>query len=49
MGVLRHRRRESLMTVVDSQNYSVLQLVNFIGESFLWGSKQYISVASIEG
>jgi hypothetical protein len=33
-----------LTTVVDSQKYSVLQLVNFIGESFLWGSKQYISL-----
>ena len=33
-----------MTTIVDSHDYSLLQLVDFIGESFLWGSKQYISL-----
>lgn len=33
-----------MATIVDSHNYILLQLVDFIGESFLWGSKQYISL-----
>jgi hypothetical protein len=33
-----------LTTIVDSHDYSLLQLVDFIGESFLWGLKQYISL-----
>ena len=33
-----------MTTIVDSHDYSLLQPVDFIGESFLWGSKQYISL-----
>jgi hypothetical protein len=33
-----------LTTFVDRHDYSLLQLVDFIGESFVWGSKQYISL-----
>jgi len=43
-GPKTYRRRETLTTIADSHDYSLLQLVDFIGESFLWGSKQYISL-----
>jgi hypothetical protein len=35
--------RQSLTNIVDIYSYSLLQLVDFIGEHFMWGSKQYIS------
>jgi hypothetical protein len=43
-GPKTYRRRETLTTFVDSHDYNLLQLVDFIGESFVWGSKQYISL-----
>ena len=30
--------------VVDMHSFNVLQLVNFIAEHFMWGSKQYITL-----
>jgi len=33
-----------LTTTVDRHDYSLLKLVDFIGENFVWGSKQYISL-----
>jgi hypothetical protein len=33
-GPKTYRRRETLTTIVDSHDYSLLQLVDFIGESF---------------
>ena len=37
-------RSRHLITTVDSENYSLLQLVDFIGSEIVWGSKQYISL-----
>ena len=39
-----YRKRETLTTTVDRHDYSLLKLVDFIGENFVWGSKQYISL-----
>ena len=33
-----------MTTTVGSHDYRLLKLVDFIGESFVWGSKQYISL-----
>ena len=37
------KRKESVTAIVDSHSYRFLQLVDFVGERFVWGSKQYIS------
>lgn len=29
--------------IVETRNYSLLQLVNFVVEHYMWGSKQHIS------
>ena len=42
-GPKTYKRRESLTAIVDRHNYSFLRLVDFVGEHFVWGSKQYIS------
>ena len=43
-GPKTYRKRETLTTTVDRHDYSLLKLVDFIGENFVWGSKQYISL-----
>jgi len=49
-GPKTYRKRETLTTIVDSHDYSLLKLVDFIGENFVWGSKQYISLwRAVEG
>ena len=32
-----------MTAIVDRHSYDFLQLVDFVGESCVWGSKQYIS------
>ena len=36
--------REFLTKIVDRHSFSLLQLVDYIGEHFVWGSKQYITL-----
>ena len=43
-GPKTYRKRETLTTTVDRHDYSLLKLIDFIGENFVWGSKQYISL-----
>ena len=43
-GPKTYRKRETLTTTVDRHDYSLLKLVDFIGENFVWGSKKYISL-----
>ena len=37
------KRKESVTAIVDRHSYGFLQLVDFVGERCMWGSKQYIS------
>ena len=37
------KRKESVTAIVDRHSYGFLQLVDFVGERCVWGSKQYIS------
>lgn len=43
-GPKTYKRKESLTAIVDRHSYGLLQLVDFIGEHFVWGSKKYISL-----
>ncbi|RLN28966.1 hypothetical protein C2845_PM05G16770 [Panicum miliaceum] len=43
-GPKTYRKRETLTTTVDGRDYSLLKFVDFIGENFVWDSKQYISL-----
>lgn len=43
-GPKTYRTRETLTTTVDMHSYGLLQLVDYIGDRFVWGSKQYISL-----
>ena len=43
-GIKRYRGSENLTTTVDISSFTLMQLVNFIGAEFVWGSKQFISL-----
>ncbi|WVZ73795.1 hypothetical protein U9M48_022066 [Paspalum notatum var. saurae] len=43
-GPKTYSRRQTLTTTVDVNGYGMLQLVDYIGERFMWGSKQYITL-----
>ena len=43
-GPKTYRRRETLTSIVDRHSFGLLQLVDYIGEHFMWGSKQYITL-----
>jgi hypothetical protein len=38
------RRKTLTSIIVDASSYGLLQLINYIAEHFMWGSKQYISL-----
>uniref|UniRef100_A0A0E0KCW9 PB1 domain-containing protein n=1 Tax=Oryza punctata TaxID=4537 RepID=A0A0E0KCW9_ORYPU len=41
---------KTLSTHVDMHNFGLLELVNFISEHFMWGSKQYMTLwRSLDG
>jgi hypothetical protein len=40
-----YRHNETLSTFVDRSACTFLEVVNFIAESFIWGSRQYISLS----
>jgi hypothetical protein len=44
-GPKAYSRRKTLPSIiVDASSYGLLQLINYIAEYFMWGSKQYISL-----
>jgi hypothetical protein len=44
-GPKAYSRRKTLSSIiVDASSYGLLQLINYIVEHFMWGSKQYISL-----
>ncbi|WVZ83421.1 hypothetical protein U9M48_030570 [Paspalum notatum var. saurae] len=43
-GPKTYSRRQTLTTAVEMNGYGLLQLVDYIGERFVWGSKQYITL-----
>jgi hypothetical protein len=44
-GPKAYSRRKILSSIiVDASSYELLQLINYIAEHFMWGSKQYISL-----
>jgi hypothetical protein len=45
MGGLRHiQEGKHSSIIVDASSYGLLQLINYIADHFMWGSKQYISL-----
>ncbi|KAJ1298130.1 hypothetical protein BS78_01G429900 [Paspalum vaginatum] len=43
-GPKTYSRKQTLTTTVDINGYGLLQLVDYIGERFMWGSKQCITL-----
>jgi hypothetical protein len=44
-GPKAYSRRKTLSSIIiDASSYGLLQLINYIAEHFMWGSKQYISL-----
>jgi hypothetical protein len=44
-GPKAYSRRKTLSSIIiDASSYELLQLINYIAEHFMWGSKQYISL-----